>query len=310
MKRFATLLALCGLSGLSISCGSEEPERLDTLPPVTAKAGGLTLLTPIVRGIPVGKDATYCTFTDVITKDKLLLHNTGGAQSPGGHHAILFYTPVPEAPRTIPCEAADMERFRQVIGGTGGEGTAVWEPTPNVAAEIPAGVQLIVQHHWINYTDKPLDAQAVIVTEPAEMRADTVLAGATAVVATNFRIPAMGQFQGVSECEFKQRKRYLMGLPHQHEWGKHVKVELVRAGGATETIIDTDFEPSMVFEPPVTDFERKGARLTVEPGDKIRLSCDWKNTNAEPLEFPREMCVFFGYSDDGETAYCTNGEWD
>ena len=310
MKRFATLLALCGLSTVSISCGSEEAERLDSLPPVTAKAGGLTLLTPIVRGIPVGKDATYCTFTDVITKEKLLIHNTYGAQSPGGHHAIMFYTPVPETPRTVPCEAADMERFRQVLGGTGGEGTAVWEPTPNVAAEIPAGAQLIVQHHWINYTDKPMDGQAILFTEPAVMRPDTVLAGATAVVATNFRIPANSPLQVTSECEFKKQKRYMVGLPHQHEWGKHVKIELVRAAGGTEKIIDTDFDPSMVFEPPVTDFERKGARLVVEPGDKIRLTCDWNNTRAEPLEFPREMCVFFGYSDDGEVAYCTNGEWD
>jgi hypothetical protein len=46
----------------------------------------------------------------------------------------------------------------------------------------------------------------------------------------------------------------------------------------------------------------------IKKGDKVRLTCAWDNTSAEPIGFPREMCIFFGYTI--ETSFvCANGAW-
>jgi hypothetical protein len=43
-------------------------------------------------------------------------------------------------------------------------------------------------------------------------------------------------------------------------------------------------------------------------GDTVKLTCNWKNTTSNSIDFPREMCVFFGYTI-GSSAFCLNGNW-
>lgn len=322
--RLRSPLVACALAGLaSAACGSSTPddapgasatadagiETLDTLPALDAPEGGLKFVTPILRDIPPGADVTYCTFTDTITDAEMLVHTTGGVQSPHGHHAILFYAPIPEKPRTEECGSVDMERFRQMLGGTGGEGGLFWTPPENVATRVPKGAQFVIQTHWINTTAEKMDAQAAMVTLPLTTTKDTVTAGTLAVVQTAFSVPAHGKLEKSTECTFDADHRLMIAVPHEHEWGTHVKSEIVRADGKVQGVFDTPFNPGYISHPPFEDYGVKDP-LTILKGDKVRLTCTWSNTTAQALEFPREMCVMFGFAMEEDDAICTDGTWE
>jgi hypothetical protein len=309
---FTALATGCGSASPDATASDTQgagPELLSTLPAIDTPAGGQKFVTPIIKAIPPGTDVTYCTFTDSITEAEALVHTTGGVQSPHGHHAILFYAPVPEKPRTEECGSVAMERFRQLLGGTGGEGGLFWDPPANVATRVPKGAQYVIQTHWINTTSEPIDAQAAMVTYPGEKGPDTVTAGTLAVVATAFSIPAHGKLDKTTECTFDVDHDLLISLPHEHEWGTHVKADVLRAGGKTDAIFDTPFDPSFVSHPPFQAYGTKDP-FKIAKGDKVRLTCSWSNTSNEVLGFPREMCVMFGFAMEDDDAVCTEGEWD
>ena len=105
----------------------ELAEKIVPTPP-----GGLTFYTPIIEDVAPGADVTYCTFTNQYAAEDLFITTTRGAQSAFGHHGILFYALTPQPENTVLCSGRGMENLSQLIGGTGGEGTGVWEPPDNV----------------------------------------------------------------------------------------------------------------------------------------------------------------------------------
>lgn len=304
----------------SVACGSSSSsttpvnegrpaEVLASLKDVPVPPGGMAVYTPVIKQIPPGADVTYCTYTDTLTKEALFVHTTKGSQSTFGHHVILFYSNAPEKPRTEECFGQDMAKFRQLLGGSGGEGFSFWDPPKNVGTAVPAGAQLVIQTHWINTGTEPVDVQAMMVTEPGDTGPDRIEAGSVAVVDTTFRVPAKQHFEETTECVFDRERRLMMVLGHEHEWGTHVKAEIVRAAGGTDLVFDKPYAPDNVFNPPAQPYPLD-APLVIGVGDKVRMTCTWENTRADPLEFPLEMCVFFGYSLDAEDAHCVDGAWE
>jgi hypothetical protein len=315
MSHRASIGWVVGWAALAAGCSSSSPdaaaaapdagiETLADLPHFDVPPGGMAFYTPILRGIQPGADVTYCTFTDTITQEDMLIHTTGGVQSPHGHHALLFYAPIPETPRTTECGSVDMERFRQLIGGTGGEGELFWTPPPNVGTRVPKGVQFVVQTHWINTTAAPIDVQGAMYTVPMTKGPDTITAGTVAVVNTSFSIPAHAKLEKSTECTFDVDHQLLMAVPHEHEWGTHVTVDVHRADGKVDPFIDTPFQPEYVAHPPVAK------PMLIHKGDRVKLTCDWDNTTGSSLEFPREMCVVFGFAKEDDDAVCSDGQWD
>ena len=301
----------CGNSSSDSKPSTKVPDGV--LPELAEKAvptpaGGLTFYTPVIKQIPPGADVTYCTFTDQYASEDLFITTTRGAQSSFGHHGILFYATTPQPENTVLCSGRGMEQMRQLIGGTGGEGTGVWEPPENVGTVVPKGSQFIVQTHWINTGSTPKDVQAMMVTVPGRDGPDRVNTGTVAIVDVSFNVPANGRGSGGTECEFQQDHKMLMSIGHEHEWGTHVRADLIRAAGGEELLFDRPFSPHDVFDPPVNAYPVADPLLIMK-GDRIKMSCDWQNTTTEALNFPGEMCVFFGYSMEEGDARCINGNW-
>ena len=46
--------------------------------------------------------------------------------------------------------------------------------------------------------------------------------------------------------------------------------------------------------PPINEYE--DGSFQVSAGDSFTTSCTWDNTTDEPLGFPEEMCVTFGFA--------------
>lgn len=310
---FATAAALAALG-----CGaSEDPKSpsdpnapadvLHDLHALSIPKGGTSFYTPILHLKPA-EDITYCTYTQVMADRDLFVHSTRGTQSKFGHHTLLFYASSQEEPRTERCSGQSMESLHQMIGGGGGEGTATWVPPDNVGSIVPRGSQFVLQSHWINTGQNEIDVQAMMITEPGQDGPGRIEAGTLAVVDLAFQIPPMGHASTTTECTFDSDRHLLMSIGHEHEWGTHVRAEVTRVGGRVESLFDRPFKPTDVFEPPINGYTVEQP-LVFSKGDTLRMSCEWQNTTTEGLAFPREMCVFFGFTMDPGDARCINGGW-
>jgi hypothetical protein len=309
-----TLLA-CGNSGATPGgpAGAPKPpsEVLSNLTVLPTPPGGLAIYTPIIKHIAPGADVTYCTYTEITADKDLFIHSTNGTESSMGHHVLLMTATSHEAPRTEVCSGQAMENLRQLIGGGGGEGTATNNAPlpPNVGMIIPKGSQFVVQTHWINTGTEPVDVQAMVVTEPGPDSADRIALGTLTVVDLGFKVPALSRASSSTECVFNEEHRLLMNIGHEHEWGTHVRAEVTHAAGSQPVVLfDRDFTPHDTFNPPQGVYPL-AAPLVIAKGDTLKMSCDWDNTTSSPLTFPREMCVFFGYSMEPGDNRCINGNW-
>jgi hypothetical protein len=87
-----------------------------------------------------------------------------------------------------------------------------------------------------------------------------------------------------------------------------VSIEIDRAGGDTETFIDQAWTSEDATGNTRGRLFPIDAPFTIHAGDTARLSCTWENTTTDPIAFPREMGVFFGYT--RNTSFvCGNGVW-
>jgi hypothetical protein len=137
---------------------------------------------------------------------------------------------------------------------------------------------------------------------------ETVVGGSIAIVDTDFIVQVHAKATSTSDCVVDRDHKLLVSLPHQHEWGTHFKATVDRVAGGTDTIIDAPFETAWVTHPKLNDYGIATPFL-LHKGDTIHLSCEWMNDTTEPLIFPREMCVLFGWTLEEDDAHCTGGIW-
>jgi hypothetical protein len=176
-----------------------------------------------------------------------------------------------------------------------------------VVSEVPAGAQFIINHHWINTGDEPIEAQAEMITVPPDSEDNLVIARGLTLVATQFMVPAQGQIDHTVTCMFDRDASMISLLGHEHAWGTHVKAE--RVGGTGEVLFDHDYDESMISHP-LNTYYPVGAPYHIASGDGVRMTCSWNNTTDHPLTFPREMCVTFGWQIGAEQdTSCLDGVW-
>jgi hypothetical protein len=265
----------------------------------------IPLFTGIVD-IEPGDDVTFCTFTDYVVDEPTIFGETYGAQSPTGHHAILQYVTTPQEPHTGSCGQMDGPIM---LGGTGGKSIADSPTLPtNYGVEVPAGAQLVINHHWINTMDHAVSGQSMVLARKLARGGDTVMAGSLPMLGLGWEVPAMGKLEYSTECTYSEDVKYVLALGHMHEWGEHVKIEVERAAGGTDTIIDEAWTPEAATTAGGGTIYGLDEPYVVNKGDTVRLTCKWENTTTEALGFPREMCIFFGYTIDAN-YFCANGTW-
>src|SRR5579872_11871 len=169
MRRFGWLvLAVAATACSSGSGGSTGPATVDgvtlmagfTPGPAPAQGQGFQVVMPIVNNIAAGGSDEYCTWSNIILDQDIWVKESIGYQTETGHHIIVYYTPNPEAAGTTRiCTDADMASFRFGVGA-GGEGVSEDNKLPgDLAVHIPKGSQIVLNHHYLNASSKPV-AQA------------------------------------------------------------------------------------------------------------------------------------------------------
>jgi hypothetical protein len=294
-----------------VACGTDKAVGPETLPELIVPPppdNGMQVITPVFGPVQAGLDYEVCTWTDQITTEQTDVRATLAYQTePPGHHAILFYTTEKQPPGTQRiCTDSDMATFR-FLAGNGGNGEMNVAPG-NLVYRIPAGAQIVVNHHYLNATDKDMSGQTAVNLYFADPGQEYIPSGNTAITNTSLMVE-----EGVTTQEMHAVVNRTMKLwyfaPHMHRWGSDITIKI--NGEPLANIGDTKWQPAYTFHPPEHRLD-PATPMILHDGDKIDVACTWNNTSGRQLGFGFEMCVAFGqYVDDehqGNWAW-DNGSW-
>ncbi len=300
----ATLLLIgCGTDG----AGTGEP-LIDGFDPPAPKADELQIVGPAVYGIEPGADITLCSYIDKRIVDETDIVDYQGFQSSiGGHHALLYAVQQQQEANTHECTEDDMVNVRYLAGG-GAESPPADLPD-GVVFRMPANTQLLVQTHWINATEAPIDGQAAFNLKITKPSADHQVAQLFTIGNTMFTLP-MGLGSTSAECIIQQEMNVFTLGGHMHYYGTHAKVTHTPMGAADAAVLwEHDWSPQYESNPPRTQFTTANP-MVYRPGDKLAVECDYDNTSGHPLPFPSEMCIAFSYAYPMTNQIdCMDGNW-
>lgn len=308
MPRLA--LALLLLAG----CSSSPSSKVEMLPDfqIDAKpANGYQIILPPVKALQPGQDTEYCTWTDLILDHDVDIRAIQGYQTIGGHHVGLFSTDKMQPPGTTRrCTDDDMSTFR-FSAASGAEGQDGKNEAPgDLVFHIPAGSQIVLNHHYINATGQPRDAQSGINIWLADPGRQYQPSGSIALINTNMKLP-VGPSTLDIDCTAPNDFKIWYAIPHMHEYGTRITMTH-SSGAASDTLFDVqEWTPAYTFHPPVFTADPTSP-LVVHAGDKMHVHCEWNNTTSAPLTFGLEMCVGFYQTIDEQhlgNMDCNDGQW-
>ena len=294
---------------LLLGCASQsESPFIDGFDPPAPKDGEIQIIAPAVRDVAPGADITVCAYIDdrVATDTDIVAYN-GYQSRVGGHHVILYAVQQQQAANAHECTEDDMINARYLAGS--GADTPPAELPENVVFRIPANTQLMIQTHWINATDKPLDGQGAFNLEVTAPTPAHQMAQLFTIVNTSFTVP-VGEGKASTECTVEQNMNVFTLGAHMHEWGTHASITHTPAAASSGTMIyDHGWTEEDVFDPPRNNYPTTQP-LKLAVGDKFRIDCSYNNTTGGPLPFPSEMCVAWTYAYPMTRQIdCTDGNW-
>jgi hypothetical protein len=290
--------------------GGDAPE-MEILPNLTVPPvpeSGIQVIAPIVEDIQPGTDNEICTWTDAFVDEDKDVRSTIGYQTEPGHHTIVYYTLERQpANQQRVCTDTDMATFR-FLAGNGGNGV-MNEAPGNLVYRIPAGAQIVLNHHYLNASDEVMRGQSMVNINFAPAGGSYIPSGSTAFLNSGLNV-AQGISQQKQHCEIDRELKLWYFAPHMHRWGTNIKVDVTHNGTMTR-MFDTEWQDEYTFHPPEKRMD-PAEPMILQPGDKLDVECNWNNDTGRNLGFGFEMCVAFGqFIDDtgmGNWA-CDNGAW-
>jgi hypothetical protein len=309
------LAFVLGIS-LFVGCGMDKAnDGIETLadlivPPKPEVGQGLQVITPIFEPVMPSTDYEVCTWTDTILTEPVDIKATQGSQNePPGHHVIVFYTMEHQPPGTQRiCTDSDMASFR-FLTGAGGEGNSISVVPGDLVFHVPAGAQLVVNHHYLNSTDQVLKGQSVINLFYADKSRSWTRASSLTVLDTKINIPP-GIQTWDTHCVVDQPYKAWFAIPHMHQWGKHINISWTHADTKT-SLFDLEWDPSYAFHAP--NITKDPAEpMMISAGDSFDIHCEWNNDSGKTLDFGFEMCLTFASTVDTEQVgnrACDGGVW-
>lgn len=196
------------------------------------------------------------------------------------HHLILFRNLNGGSDAVVEDTSGKHPDGEMLFGWSPG-GTDVYFGA-DVAMAVPEGSTFQLETHYNNLTGAPVpDASGVEVC--VTPRAPKHVAALSYVGEDRINGSAA---TGACTPDTKQPAHLILGLPHMHKKGVHMKVDVTRASGAVETLHDQPFDFNYQRSYVLDD-------VIVAPGDKLTTTC----TYAQPVRFGKgtedEMCFFF-----------------
>lgn len=306
--RYHGMFALLACSAVMGGCGEPSDTPATTSGTPGEVKNELTFHTGEFEA-PAG-DSFECFYTDTTTDKELNAVYASATQGSGGHHVTIYYTDTPRKAQHHPCSDAEMASWHQ-ISAAGGEGMTnsgaeglVTLP-PGLAVKIAAGKQIVVQSHYINTTGAPEKVNDSITLHFVDTKDVKAYANYYVMNNDEFEVAPQAKLTSQRTCTLGMDLDTVVLLGHMHQAGKHFKLERADAEGQPyETLYDHDWAEEYASHPPVLNYTMEKP-LHFNKGMKLRTTCTWDNSSANPMIFPNEMCIaFMYYFPDAGEQYC------
>jgi hypothetical protein len=307
MKAWLALAVLVG-------CGTDAGTQwVDHFNPPPAEDGYTRFVSPTITDIEPGANVEWCQWVaDAADVDRDVM-DVKGYQSPTGHHAVLYATTATnfKVGESHECTVEDMLHigFVGAIGGEGTGGDAAKLPE-GLNFRLPKGQALMINTHWLNSLDNPVDGQAVIDVKFTPASSDHTIADLFANNGDLFQIDAGKTAAYDVNCVIQHDINLAMVTNHMHTYGTSAYSELVRQDGTkTMLVSDEQWLAEEQFNPKYQRFS-VSTPMQAHAGDTFHTHCEWNNTTTTAKLFPDEMCAGVGFYFPGNGQItCENGGW-
>lgn len=257
-------------------------------PPPPPENGVQLLGLPFI--VQPGEDVFMCVYLSEQLSEDLNMQALSAYQMPGGHHIILSSVVdgfEPSSP-VHKCDESEMTNHR-LVGVASNNAAFRIEAPDGVAFQAPGGKRFVIQSHYINATDEPIEVMDAVNLIRSEGEI-TELAGMMVMNDLSFELlPGQSTVREMN-CTITQPSSVFMLTGHTHEWGQTFSLGLTPAGSSEEEMLfDIAVGQGFRDEPPLRTFDQENL-LQLMPGDKLRMQCKWFNDKPGPIYFPEEMC--------------------
>jgi len=312
----------------SASASSESGELVRP----ALKEGYTRFETLKVDDIQPGDDLTRCQYVMAPFDRDMDVLDITGLQSKFGHHAAAFsYTPKEgqEIGAELRCmgndteftsgadgnaESGDVALGGGFLGAVGPIETRAGSLPDGVAFRLKKGEGIMLNLHYINTSLDPAGGDAYVDMKFAETDPSRPIAALFLNFNSAFSIAPNDQLDSNQDCVVGSDVKLIMMSNHMHEYGDHASTQVTRKDtGAVEMLHDDPtWTEEMANNPTFTKWTAE-TPYVLHTGDTIRTSCSWRNTTAQKLGFPREMCISVGFAlasgDNPKAPACFNGSW-
>ena len=305
------------LAVLGAGCGGADPVVLSLEPPAPGEGVQIKMTSTLEAGL----ETERCMFYRV-PAEGLYVNRQEIRYTPGSHHVLVFKTPYTDVPTTtirgetidtsavFDCGANGATGDWEVQGVAGGAQSAAGPPgieglPTDTALKIDGGSLLLVNAHYLNASDKALDAEIYInfyTIAPAQVTRE---AGIFFMYDPFIRVPAQSASVAREACSVSKDVTLVNAQSHMHARGVGYVANLLDASGAQlqqlYTTTTWQHVVSKRLDPPVQ----------ISAGQMIDFRCSYTNNETHVVSQGRttrdEMCMFIGlyYPRDTKSEICS-----
>jgi hypothetical protein len=289
------------------ACGNAdvEPDKPGT---ESGPPAGYTRFEPQPIDMEAGEEVVYCQFVAPPAEADVDIIDITGEQGFPGHHAILFATSANEPVGTSrPCTDQD-QVDQKLLGGVGGEGASDAFPEGAVI-RLKKGQSLVMNVHYLNTSDKKVTGHSRLDVKFAPPSPDRPQASFFTNGTYQFALAPHSESTAEAKCVLAHDVQFLDFANHMHDLGVDIDTKLIHADGTVELLQrDESWQYEWQFNPPRKQWSVAAPRV-MKAGDTLHTTCSWKNTTAEMITFPREMCISVGFILSDKDVNCVDGAW-
>jgi hypothetical protein len=312
------MIVLLPIGAGAVGCSSDSGGPMSPLKPPPAGQG---LQIKMTSTLEAGLETERCMFWRV-PAEGMAVNRQEIVYTPGSHHVLVFMTPYTEIPTmTLGGETIDTSGVFdcgengatgdwEVSGVAGGAQSASGPPgidglPSDTAFKIPGDSVLLVNAHYLNASDKPLEAEIYINMYTIPIDQVTREAGIFFYYNPFISVPAGAISVAREVCAVSKDVTLVNAQSHMHKRGIAYTANLLDASGGMVQEIYTTQSWERVIAKQMTP------PLTISAGQMIDFRCEYKNDEARRISQGRttrdEMCMFVGlyYPRDVKTEICS-----
>ncbi len=286
MTRIALIAALFLVGACTVDPGDDGPvENFVDIPEPETDGLSVDFAMPEWT-VPAGTEKLMCWVPDWSPDSDLLVRGFNFLQGDGGHHLTMLRTVSTVPPGEMwDCTSLESMTGLEPLVITGDDD--VTGMPEGFAFRMDQGAQLVVQSHYVNYTDTDWlvrDWGRLLLTDPATNPTEV---GYMVLNHGTFELP-QGEVSEVNVgCTLPGTEDYnfLMWFGHMHDLGTDITIS-----ANDEPIYDLEWSIDFRDLPPITQYPEADP-LTMAAGDHVRVNCTFNNVTDHAVGFPEEMCV-------------------